>query len=250
MLRSRLITVLTINGGVLFRTKTFTPDYRYTHNFVDGWLVDEIILLDVTRPGTAPTGATSFESVVSAVAKRSFVPLAVGGGIRSLDDARRFMALGADKVVINSGAIDRPELISEIARVYGSQCVVLSIDTRKTELGNEVFSHFGSKPSGMSASEWARQGAQLGAGEIMLNSIERDGSLEGYDIPLCREVTSAVDVPVQICGGAGAWPHFVQGILSGGASAVCTTNIYHFTETSIQSAKAFMSKAGIPVRLS
>lgn len=250
MLRNRLITVLTFNNGTLFRTKLFEPDYRYTHNFVDSWSVDEIVMLDVTREPDADKRA--FYEVVTQFAKECFVPLAVGGGIRTLDDARKMMTVGGDKVVVNSGAVERPELITEIAEAYGSQCVVLSIDARKSdrlEGGYEVFSHFAAKPIGKTPDAWAREGENLGAGEIMITSVERDGSLQGYDIELCRRVSDAVTVPVLGMAGAGNWKHFVEGVEKGGLSAVCTQNIYHFTETSIASAKKFMEKKGIPVRL-
>ncbi|MEQ8227231.1 MAG: imidazole glycerol phosphate synthase cyclase subunit [Rhodospirillales bacterium] len=250
MLRNRLITVLTFNNGTLFRTKLFEPDYRYTHNFVDSWSVDEIVMLDVTREPDADKHA--FYEVVTQFAKECFVPLAVGGGIRTLDDARKMMAVGGDKVVVNSGAIERPELITEIAEAYGSQCVVLSVDARKSdrlEGGYEVFSHFAARPTGKTPDAWAREGENLGAGEIMITSAERDGSLQGYDIELCRCVSDAVTVPVLGMAGAGNWKHFVEGVEKGGLSAVCTQNIYHFTETSIASAKKFMEKKGIPVRL-
>ncbi len=250
MLRKRLVTVLTFNDGVLFRTKLFTPDYRYTHNFVDAWLVDEIVALDVTRPAArSAESAAAFGTAVSALARRCFVPLAVGGGIRTLGDVRRVMALGADKVVVNSGALARPALIGDIARAYGAQCVVVSIDVRRANDGYEVYAACGAEPTGLDPAEWARRAEALGAGEILVASIERDGSLEGYDLELCRRVASAVNVPVLIAGGAGAWPHFVEGIEKGGAAAVCTSNIYHFTESSIRSAKAFMDRAGVPVRL-
>ncbi len=251
MLRKRLITVLTINDGVLFRTKLFTPDYRYTHNFVDAWLVDEIIVLDITRHGTHRSeGSRAFDDVVGDIARRCFVPLSAGGGIRSFADAQRFMSYGADKVVVNTGALERPALISDIAKCYGAQCVVVSIDARRNETGYEVYSHFGSRPTGRDPAQWAREAQDLGAGEIMVTAIERDGSLEGYDLDLCRRVSSSVAVPVLISGGAGAWPHFADGIKQGGADGVCTTNIYHFTETSIRSAKAFLAKADVLVRLS
>lgn len=250
MLRNRLITVLTFNDGTLFRTKMFEPDYRYTHNFVDSWSVDEIVILDITRDPTADKRA--FYDVVTQFAKECFVPLAVGGGIRTLDDARQMMAVGGDKVVINSGAVERPGLITEIAEAYGSQCAVLSIDARQSETligGYEVFSHFAARPTGKSPGDWASEGEKLGAGEIMITSVERDGSLQGYDLTLCRQVAEAVTVPVLGMAGAGNWKHFVEGVAQGGLSAVCTQNIYHFTETSIASAKKFMEKKGIPVRL-
>ena len=247
MLRKRLVTVLTFNDGVLFRTKLFTPDYRYTHNFVDTWSVDEVVALDVTRPGQGDR--ENFFKVVSHLARNCFVPLAAGGGIRTTLDVKRFMEVGADKVVVNTGALRRPELISEIARGYGAQCVVLSIDARGTaEGGYEVHSDFGARPTGLDPAEWARQGEALGAGEVLVTSIERDGSLEGYDLDLSRRVIEAVGVPVLVLGGAGSWQHFVDGFRAG-AAAACTQNIYHFTDTSIGSAKKFLAKNGIAVRL-
>jgi len=247
MLRHRLVTVLTFNDGTLFRTKLFEPDYRYTHNFVDSWLVDEIVMLDVTRE---ETNNRAFLDVVSTFAHDCFVPLAVGGGIRTLDDVRVFMAAGADKVVVNTGAVDRPELITEIAETYGAQCVVLSIDARKSgDGGYEVFTAAAGRATGMAPATWAKKGEELGAGEIMITSVERDGSLQGYDLDLCRLVSDAVKVPVLVLGGAGTWQHFVDGIEAGGASAVCTQNIYHFTEGSIQSAKKFLADRGVAVRM-
>ena len=145
--------------------------------------------------------------------------------------------------------ISAPGLATEIAKAYGAQCVVLSIDARKTDGGYEVYSACGGKATGMDPAEWAKQGEELGAGEIMITSIERDGSLQGYDLELCRRVSDAVSVPVLVLGGAGSWKHFVEGVEEGGASAVCTQNIYHFTENSILSAKKFLAERGVPVRL-
>lgn len=244
----RLITVLTFNDGVLFRTKLFNPDYCYTLNFVDAWSVDEIVILDVTRPGQGDR--SNFEAVVKKFASQCFVPLAVGGGIRSMDDVRRVIALGADKVVVNTALAERPELLGEIAQQYGRQCLVCSVDARHDAAGRyEAFTHFATQATGSDAADWAQRAEDLGAGEILVTSVERDGALSGYDLELCRKVVDAVHVPVLICGGAGRWQHFVEGFVDGGASAVCTANIYHFTEASIRSAKAYLDKAGIPVRL-
>ncbi|MBI3114088.1 MAG: imidazole glycerol phosphate synthase subunit HisF [Rhodospirillales bacterium] len=247
MLRHRLVTVLTFNDGTLFRTKLFQPDYRYTHNFVDSWQVDEIVMLDVTRKSG---DNQAFLEVVGKFARECFVPLAVGGGIRALADVRRFMAVGGDKVVVNSGAVERPGLITEIAEAYGAQCVVLSIDARKMPSGGyEVFTGCGSKATGLEPAAWAKRAEGLGAGEVLITSIERDGSLQGYDLELCKRVSDAVSVPVLVLGGAGSWKHFGDGIEKGGASAVCTQNIYHFTESSILSAKKFLADRGIAVRM-
>jgi len=248
MLRKRLITVLTFNDGVLFRTKLFNPDYRYTHNFIDAWSIDEIVAVDVTRPGQGDK--ENFYKMVKETAKKCFVPLAAGGGVRTVDDFRKLLSIGADKVVINTEAVRRPELITEAANLFGAQCVVVSIDAKKHEDGSyEVFTEFGKKPTGLHPTEWAKKAQELGAGEIMITSIERDGFLEGYDNELNRLVSEAVDIPVLVCGGAGKWQDFVDGFKIGKASAVCTTNIYHFTDTSIKSAKAYMKNAGIDVRI-
>jgi cyclase len=240
--------VLTFNDGVLFRTKLFQPDYRYTLNFVDAWSVDEIVVLDVTRPGHGER--QSFFEVIQGFARQCFVPLAAGGGIRAMADVQHYLALGADKVVVNTAAVERPAFIGEIARRYGSQCVVLSIDAKKkADGGYEVWSHFASRPTGLTLEDWARRGEELGAGEILITAIERDGSLEGYDLELCRRVADTVGIPILILGGAGNWKHFVDGFTQGHASAVCTQNIYHFTEGAIRSAKTFLDRAGIPVRV-
>ncbi|MHC8509140.1 MAG: imidazole glycerol phosphate synthase subunit HisF [Rhodospirillales bacterium] len=246
MLRKRVVTVLTFNDGVLFRTKLFTPDYRYTHNFIDTWSVDEIIALDVTRPGEG--ARDNFWKVLGQLARSCFVPLTVGGGVRTVEDVRRAMAAGADKVAVNSGALERPELISEIASAYGRQCVVLSIDAaQKPEGGYTVMADFARRDTGLDPADWAQRGEALGAGEILVTSVERDGSLEGYEEPLCRAVAEAVSAPVLILGGAGNWRHFEQGFALG-AQAVCTQNIHHFTETAVASAKAYLAKRGVSVR--
>ena len=156
-----------------------------------------------------------------------------------------------NKVIINSEAVKNPKLITETAKLFGAQCVVVSLDAKTNEKGKyEVYTEFGSKPTGLEPDKWARQVQRLGAGEIMINSIDKDGSLEGYDNELNRMVSLSVDIPVIVCGGAGKWQDFVDGIVKGKASAVCTTNIYHFTETSIKSAKDFMLKSGMEVRVS
>ena len=246
MLRKRVITVLTFCDGVLFRTKLFHPDYRYTLNFVDAWSVDEIIVLDVTRP--RGSGREAFCRVIGDFARRCFVPLTAGGGVSSIEDVRLFMSLGADKITVNTAAIENPSLIAEIARTYGEQCVVCSIDVKKTDGGYEVYSDFGSRPTGLDPVEWARQCQEEGAGEIMVTSIDRDGSLQGYDLELCQRIADAVRVPTLILGGCGNWKHMERGFNDGHADAVCTQNIYHFTEASIQAAKTYLAKAGISVR--
>ena len=249
MLRKRLITVLTFNNGVLFRTKLFNPDYRYTHNFVDAWLVDEVVALDITRPETGQR--ENFYKMVQHIARRCFVPLAVGGGVSTVEEFKKLLSMGADKVIINTKAVKNPKLVSHAANLFGAQCVVVSIDAKKHDKKKyEVFTEFGSHPTGLEPAKWARQVQELGAGEIMITSIDRDGSLEGFDNELNRMVSQAVDIPVIVCGGAGKWQDFVDGFVEGKAAAVCTANIYHFTETSIKSAKDFLFRAGMSVRAS
>lgn len=248
MLRKRLITLLTLNDGVLFRTKEFRPDYRYTMNFVDAWSIDEIVALDVTRPGEGSRNA--YLQVVEELARRCFVPLTCGGGLRTIDDVHLLFRSGADKIALNTGAVETPDLVTRAAELYGAQAVVVSIDAWRHDDGRyEVYTHFGSRPTGLDPAEWARRAEDLGAGEILVTSIQKDGSLEGYDDVLTKRVSSAVGVPVLAAGGAGKWQDFVEGFNEGGAAAVCTTNIYHFTETSIRSAKLYLQRAGIPTRL-
>lgn len=246
MLRKRVITVLAFNEGVLFRTKLFFPDYRYTANFVDAWSIDEIVILDITRPERREVGV--FDAVVSEFSRKCFVPLCVGGGIRSLDDCRRFLDLGADKVAVNTMALEEPEFVTAAARRFGSQCVVASIDARKDGAGYRVFKNCGREATAFSPEAHARRVEELGAGEILLTSIDRDGSLEGYDNELNQRVVASVKIPVIVCGGAGKWQDFVDGFLRGNADAVATANIYHFTENSIRSAKQFLLARGLHVR--
>jgi cyclase len=250
MLRKRIISVLMINDGVLFRTKNFNPDYRYTLNFVDSWNIDEIVMLDITRKKTIES-ENNFFKIVETVASKCFVPMAVGGGIRSIKDVSKFMDSGADKVVINTGAIRDPSIITEISKSYGMQSLVLSVDFKKvsTEKNRfEVFSDFGSNPTGLDPLSWCKKGESYGAGEIIINSIDRDGSLMGYEIDLCKLLSKELTIPILISGGAGNWKHFEEGFVKGNADAVCTSNIYHFTETSINSAKKYLKSKNISIR--
>jgi imidazole glycerol-phosphate synthase subunit HisF len=207
---------------------------------------DEITFLDITA--TSDNRDTMVD-VVRTTARRIHIPLTVGGGIRTTDDMYRMLRAGADKVSVNSAAIARPELIAEGAQRYGSQCIVLAIDARARPGGGwEVYSHGGRKPTGLDAVDWARRGVQLGAGEILLTSMDADGTREGYDLELTRAVADAVDVPVIASGGVGTLEHLRQGLTDGGAYAVLAASIFHFGEYSIAEAKEYLSAAGLPMR--
>jgi len=240
MIAARIIVVLTFNDGVLFRTKKFNPDYRYTSNLVGETELDELVLLDITRDRR---GSETFFEVAGGIAENCFAPMTMGGGIKKMEDAPKFFASGADKITVNTGAVDNPELITELSLKYGAQSVVLSIDV----LNNEVFTDCGRRPTGMTPVEWAKQGEGLGAGEIILTAMEKDGSSTGYDLELCDAVAGAVKIPVVVLGGACSWKHFLDG-LGTGASGVCTQNIYHFTNKSMTAAKHYLSERGVAVR--
>lgn len=224
------------------RTKQFTPDYRYTRSQLGMTGIDEIIVLDVTRDKDS---REAFLETATAIADDCYTPTTIGGGIRSLEDAGPlFRDYGADKVSVNTGAIDRPGLIAELAEKYGSQSVVLSVD----HLDDEVVTDCGRRHTGKKVMDWVKEGVEMGAGEILLTSVDRDGSLRGYDIPMCQAVASAIPVPTLVLGGAGSWKHFHEGI-EAGASGVCTQNIYHFTESSMKAAKDYLRERGVQVRL-
>lgn len=249
MLRKRIVTLLTINDGVLFRTKKFIPDYRYTMNFLDTWSVDEIVVIDVSNP--INNNKSLFFKALEKISSNCFVPIAAGGGIQNLSDVKDYMNAGAEKVIVNSAAYKNPNLIYEIASAYGSQCVVVSLDTKiniKMESNYEIFINSGTYSTNEDAVEWAKKVEKIGAGEIMISSIDKDGSLQGYDIVLSNKIASSVKVPIILSSGAGTWKHFEDGFTKGNADAVCTSNIYHFTETSIQSAKRYLNKKNILIR--
>ena len=207
---------------------------------------DEITFLDITATSE---GRATMVDVVRETAKQVFIPLTVGGGIRTTDDMYTLLRAGADKVAVNSAAVARPELIAEGANRFGSQCIVLSIDARKSGPDTwEVVTHGGRKGTGMDAIEWARRGVELGAGEILLTGIDADGTLEGYELNLTRRVADSVGVPVIASGGVGTLEHLLQGLTEGGAHAVLAASIFHFGTYTIAEAKEYLRNAGVPVR--
>ncbi len=209
---------------------------------------DELTFLDITASSDQ---RDTMISVVEAVAAEVFIPLTVGGGIRSVEDIRRLLNAGADKVSINTAAVLDPDLVAAAAARFGSQCIVLAVDAkRRGDAGGfEVYTHGGRRATGRDVIEWSRRMVEAGAGEILLTSMDRDGTREGFDLELTRRVSEAVPVPVIASGGVGTLEHLVQGVTEGGADAVLAASIFHFGEHTIEEAKRCMAARGIPVRL-
>lgn len=207
---------------------------------------DEIVFYDITA---SAEGRQTMFDVVARTAEEAFIPLTVGGGVRTLDDARRLLRLGADKVSVNSAALERPELVAEIAGTFGTQCAVLGVDVRRSREGRwEVYARGGRVPTGLDVFEWVARGVELGAGEVVLNSMDRDGTRLGYDLELTRRVVEAVEVPVVASGGVGSLQHLVEGAVVGLADAVLAASVFHFCEVSVREAKEALQAAGVSVR--
>ena len=206
---------------------------------------DEVVFLDITASSDQ---RDTMVDVVARTAEQVFIPLTVGGGVRTVDDARRMLRAGADKVGVNTAAVQRPEVVAEIAAEFGAQCVVVAIDARRAEPGFEVYTHGGRTPTGIDAVAWAARVQELGAGEILLTSMDRDGTRDGYDLDLTRRVVDACSIPVIASGGVGTLDHLVAGARDGGADAVLAASIFHFGEHTVAEAKAHMAAAGVVVR--
>jgi cyclase len=252
LLKKRLIPVLILREGSVVQSVQF----RHTNvihwnvstavDFFNSWSVDEIVVLDVSR---TKAKRQKFYEAVDALSKKCFVPLSVGGWVDSVDEMRHLLRLGADKVVINTAAFRDPALITRGAEMFGSQCVVVSIDSRQNEDGGaETWIDRGREPTGRSVTEWAQIAQERGAGELFLNSIEHDGKRKGYNLALVKAVTQTVAIPVIAMGGVFTWEHLAEGITLGGADAVAAANIFHYTEHSTKRAKDHLRAAGIDVR--
>jgi imidazole glycerol-phosphate synthase subunit HisF len=212
---------------------------------------DELCFLDITA---SHENRDTIYDVVTRTAEACFMPLTVGGGVRSVDDIRKLLKCGADKVSINTAAVDRRGFVKEAAEKFGDQCIVVAIDAKKVSRPGEkdrweIFTHGGRNPTGLDAVNYAREVVALGAGEILLTSMDRDGTRKGYDIPLTRAIADAITVPVIASGGVGTLGHMVEGIRDGHATAVLAASIFHFGEHSVREAKVYMAKAGLPMRL-
>ncbi len=255
MLKKRLIPVLIIRDGQVVQSVRF----KHTNvihsmpatavDFFNRWAVDEIVILDVSRNLSK---RDKFYEVVSELSKKCFVPLSVGGWIDSLDEIKKLLRSGADKVVLNTIAVRQPEFVRESAELFGTQCVVVSMDVKKKQNGDgvlyEVYIDRGREATGLSPFGWAKRVQELGAGEIFLNCIDHDGYRKGYDLELLKGVVASVDIPVIAMGGVFNWQHLVDGIFIGGADAVAAANIFHYTEHSTKKAKAYMREKGLDVR--
>lgn len=207
--------------------------------------VDELIIVDITA---TTEGRTPDYDEINDFSSECFVPLTVGGGIKNIETVKNLLRAGADKVVINSAAFDTPDLITQIANTFGSQCVVVSIDAKKTENYYECFSHSGTTPTGKEVGEWAKTVESYGAGEIIVTSIENDGTMNGYDIELIKTVSKNVKIPVIASGGAGNYEDMFKAISEGHASAVAAASIFHYTQQTPLEAKKYLSSKGVPVR--
>jgi cyclase len=251
MLKTRIIPTLLFKGVGLVKGKAFDSGRRVgtalqsirVYNLRE---VDELVFLDIAA---TPKGARPNFREIDELADNCFMPMTVGGGVKSIEDIRDLLAVGADKVAINTAAVETPELIRDGAREFGAQCIVVSIDvTRASDGAPQVVTHCGKHATGRDPVEWAKQAASLGAGEILLTSVERDGTMTGYDVDLVREVAAAVDIPVIASGGCGSYQHMAEVLGQSRVSAVAAAAMFHFTEQTPREAKRYLAERGFRVR--
>ncbi|MGM3274360.1 imidazole glycerol phosphate synthase subunit HisF [Ralstonia sp. 24A2] len=256
MLAKRIIPCLDVTNGRVVKGVNFVElrdagDPVEIARRYDEQGADEITFLDITATSD---GRDLMLNIIEAVASQVFIPLTVGGGVRALEDVRRLLNAGADKISMNSSAVSNPQLVSDASARHGAQCIVVAIDAKKVSAEGEaprweVFTHGGRKGTGLDAVAWAREMAQRGAGEILLTSMDRDGTKAGFDLDLTRAVSDAVPVPVIASGGVGNLQHLADGIQQGHADAVLAASIFHYGEYTVGQAKQFMAEKGIPVRI-
>lgn len=251
MLKARVIPCLDVKNGRTVKGVNFVDlidagDPVEQARLYDSQGADELCFLDITA---SHENRQTIYDVVRRTAEQCFMPLTVGGGVREVDDIRRLLMSGADKVSINTSAVHRPEFVREAAEKFGVQCIVVAIDAKAVGPGKwEIFTHGGRRETGIDAVNWARRMTDLGAGELLLTSMDRDGTRDGFDLKLVRAISDATTVPVIASGGAGSLDHLAEGILDGHASAVLAASIFHFGEYTIAEAKSHMASKGVPVR--
>ena len=250
MLAKRIIPCLDVKEGRVVKGVGFVNlkdagDPVEAARAYDAEGADELCYLDIMA---SHEERKIFLDVVSRTAEQVFMPLTVGGGVRTLDDIRDLLRAGADKVSINTAAVERPEFVKEAAERFGTQCIVVAIDAKQSGPDWEVFTHGGRRPTGLDAVEWARKMASFGAGEILLTSMDRDGTKEGYDLALTAAIAEAVEIPVIASGGAGTLEHLYEGFTKGKADAVLAASIFHYRQHTIREAKDYLRARGIPVR--
>src|SRR3989344_761442 len=252
MLKKRIVATLIVKNGMVVQSigfKKYLPvgDPCVSVEFLSKWGIDEIIVLDIDA---SLQNKKPNLNLITEISKRIFVPLTVGGGIKTLEDMRKLIRCGADKISINKTALENPEIIKKAAGIFGNQCIVVSIDVKKNQRGTyEIFSDSGKIATGLDPVSFAEKVEQLGAGEILLNSIDRDGLQLGYDVKLVKMVSGAVKIPVIACGGVGMPEHFLEGFTKGSASACAAGNFFHFTEHSPIIVKSYLLNRGADVRL-
>lgn len=251
MLTVRIIPCLDVKDGRVVKGVNFVGlrdagDPVEQAKVYDAAGADELCFLDITA---SHEDRDTFYDVVAQTAEQCFMPVTVGGGVRTVEDIRKLLLAGADKVSINTAAVSRPELVREAAEKFGSQCIVVAVDPKSVAPGQyEIFTHGGRTPTGIDALEWVERMEAYGAGEILLTSMDRDGTRDGYDLPLTRAVADRINIPVIASGGVGTLDHLVDGVREGHATAVLAASIFHFGEFSIGDAKAHLAAAGLPVR--
>lgn len=252
MLAKRIIPCLDVKAGRVVKGTNFV-DLRDAGDpvelaaFYDREGADELVFLDITA---SAEGRGIMEEVMRRTAEVAFIPFTVGGGLRSLEDIRAMLKAGADKVSLNTAAVQSPALVRDAASRFGSQCVVVAIDARQVGPGRwKVYTHGGRRPTGRDVLQWAQEVASLGAGEILLTSMDRDGTKDGYDLELTRAVAEAVNIPVIASGGAGSLEHLYEGVTEGRADAVLAASIFHYGEYTIRQAKEYLAERGVAVRL-
>jgi imidazole glycerol-phosphate synthase subunit HisF len=253
-LAKRIIPCLDVNAGRVVKGVNFVElrdagdPVEIAHRYDDEG-ADELTFLDITA---SSDDRGLILPIIEAVASQVFIPLTVGGGVRSVEDVRRLLNAGADKVSINTSAVQNPQLVADAANKVGSQCIVVAIDAKQVQSGAEprweVFTHGGRRASGLDAVQWAKQMAAAGAGELLLTSMDRDGTKQGFDLPLTRAISEAVDVPIIASGGVGNLEHLAEGVLQGRADAVLAASIFHYGEFTVRQAKEYMASRGIEVR--